>query len=557
MAQAESAPRPLDPRLLRRATAAGRTLGLGALIALLQTLATIAFAGLLAWVLSEAIAGNAEAPGTQQALLWLLVVVAVRGLLAWAADWTAIRGSALVKAQLRRQLLTAVAGLGGRWAERFGSARLASVSGQGLDALDAYFAKFLPQLLLAFIATPAFVIVMFWLDWPTGLTVILTIPLIPIFMILIGMVTQAVQQKQWRQLTTLSGAFLDAVAGLTTLKLFRREHRQAGRIRALTDEYRKRTLQVLRVSFLSGFVLELAASLAVALVAVSIGVRLIEGDLSLFIGLFALLIAPEAYLPLRAVGAQFHASAEGVAAAQDALAVLDAADAVEARHASLPATVPQRANLTVAGLCVGYDDAPAVMEGLSFTAEAGSITSIAGPSGSGKSTLIAALLGFVPLRAGVLRVGEQEVTPVQLRAATAWAGQSVTLLPGTVAENLALGSASPCDTAPAEMALEMAGLAGLALDHTLDAHAAGLSGGQGQRLAVARAVYRLLDRDVPVLILDEPTAALDAAHEATMLLGLRRLAQQGKTVIVVTHRPAVLAASDRVISLESLEVPDA
>ena len=196
-------------------------------------------------------------------------------------------------------------------------------AGHGLEALDQYFAKYLPQLVLTVIATPVIVVVMWWQDWPSGLTAVITLPLIPIFMILIGIATRTVQRKQWQTLQHLAARFADTVQGLATLRLFGRERRAASQIEVTADQYRRETMKVLRYSFLSGFAMELLSSLAVALIAVAVGFRLLAGDMSLEVGLFVLLLAPEAFLPIRQVGVQFHAASEGVAATEDVFAVLD------------------------------------------------------------------------------------------------------------------------------------------------------------------------------------------------------------------------------------------
>jgi ATP-binding cassette subfamily C protein CydD len=315
--------RPVDPRLLRYATAARWFFVAAAVIGTAQTIAIVAFAWLLTRAITEAIAGRP----VLDALAWLAVVVAARALLLWAREVVAARAAARVQTQLRSHLLAAVGTLGPEWLGARSSARLAVTAGRGLEALDAYFARYLPQLVQTAIATPVILAVMWWQDWISGLTVLLTLPLIPLFMVLIGLATRSVQQKQWETLGRLAARFSDTVQGLATLKVFGRQHRAVGSIRTVTDAYRRETMRVLKVSFLSGFALELLASIAVAIVAVSIGFRLLDGTLALTIGLFVLLLAPEAYLPLRQVGVQFHAAAEGVAATDDVFAVLDAARA--------------------------------------------------------------------------------------------------------------------------------------------------------------------------------------------------------------------------------------
>ncbi len=324
--------KPVDPRLLRYATASrGFFLAIGA-IAVAQTVVVVAFA----WLLTRAIVGAIDGmpvPDLAATLTALGAVVAVRALLIWAREAVAARAAARVQTQLRTALLGAVGALGPGWLSSRNSAALAVTAGRGLDALEAYFGRYLPQLVQTVIATPLILLVMWSQDWLSGLTVLLTIPLIPLFMVLIGLATRAVQQRQWRTLQRLAARFADTVQGLATLKVFGRQHRAAASIEKVTEDYRRETMKVLRVSFLSGFALEFLASISVAIIAVSIGFRLIDGSLALAVGLFVLLLAPEAYLPLRQVGVQFHAAAEGVAATDDVFEVLDAARAAGAKRA--------------------------------------------------------------------------------------------------------------------------------------------------------------------------------------------------------------------------------
>jgi len=290
--------RPVDPRLLRYASASRRFFVAIAIISAAQTAVIVAFA----WLLTRAIVAAVERmPWVELApiLGMLALVVLARSLLQWAREMVAARAAAAVQAQLRARLVEAVASLGPEWLATRNSAQLAVTAGRGLDALEAYFGRYLPQLVQTVIATPVLVAVMWWQDWISGLTVLLTLPLIPIFMVLIGWATRAVQKTQWQTLSALAARFSDTVQGLATLKVFGRQHRAAASIASVTERYRHETMRVLRVSFLSGFALQFLASIAVAIVAVSIGFRLIDGSLSLMVGLFVLLLAPEAYLPIR------------------------------------------------------------------------------------------------------------------------------------------------------------------------------------------------------------------------------------------------------------------
>lgn len=548
--------KPLDPRLLRYASAARVFLGLGAVLGLAQTVAIVAVAWFTTTAVVQVVEGSTS--GLSTALLGLGVSVAARSLVAWALEVTAARAAAQVKSQLRARVVRAVADRGRAWVDRHSSARVATLVGPGLDALDEYFARYLPQLVLTALATPLLIVVMALHDWLSALIVVLTLPLIPVFMVLIGWTTRAAQNRQWDRLTHLASSFADAVGGASTLKAFGRERRQVERIGRLTDDYRVETVKVLRVSFLSGFVLELAASLSVALVAVSIGIRLVEGSMGLTAGLFVLLLTPEAYLPLRQVGANYHAAADGVAAAEDVFELLDdePGDVAPRATGSIGSTtVADRAEprvkadaLVVDRVSVSRGGAVRLAE-TSFVAETGRVTAVVGPSGAGKSTLLDAVLGLEPCEG---RVVWRSSGRAPVRHEIAWSGQSPMLSSGTVAENVALGDAGEPDTEAVVRALDLAGAAGLDPALVLGAGGQGVSGGQAQRVSVARALYRLDRVGARLLLVDEPSSALDRVTEARVVEGLRRIAASGVAVVVVTHRRAVSDAADVVVPIGGL-----
>ncbi|WP_434317575.1 thiol reductant ABC exporter subunit CydD [Leifsonia sp. P73] len=532
--------RPLDPRLLRYAAATRATLATGALVTVLQTAAVVAFAWLVTRLVVRAIAG---APFAELSALvaGLVLVVIVRGVLLWLAESVAARGGATVVGQLREQLVDAFGRLGPQGLAGRSSADLTLVAGRGMDALDGYFAKYLPQLIGTAVAMPLLVLVIGWQDLTSGIILVLTLPLIPVFMVLVGWATQAAQKRQWAALSTLSRGFLDVVAGLPTLTLFGRQHRQEARIRQRSEEYRARTMKVLRMSFLSGFVLELAASLSVALIAVAIGLRLLGGSLDLSVGLFVLLLAPEAFLPLRNVGASYHAATEGMEAASKAFEVLDAAQDVVPE----PAARAEATGLVFSEVAVSYDGR-AVVGPFSAAVRPGTLAVLSAPSGAGKSSLVAAALGFVAHSGTIAAAGRADA--VGRREAIAWAGQKPGLHAGTIAKNVALGDPAP-DRALVVASLRAAAASELDPDLPVGVGGAGLSGGQAQRVVVARALYRLRARSCRVLILDEPTSALDAATERALLTSLRAVADDGMAVLVVSHREAVVAAADDVLTV--------
>ncbi|WP_425837703.1 thiol reductant ABC exporter subunit CydD [Microbacterium sp. PA5] len=570
-APARTRTRPVDPRLLRYASASRGFFVVIAVLGLAQTLVVVGFAWLLTRAITQAIDGVPLAGPLGETLGWLAAIIAVRAVLLWARDTVSARAAARVQGQLRAHLVAAVGALGPGWLAAQNSARLAVTAGRGLEALDAYFSRYLPQLVQTAIATPIILAVMWWQDWISGLTVLLTLPLIPLFMVLIGLATRAVQQRQWQTLGRLAARFADTVRGLSTLKVFGRQHRAVASIGTVTDTYRRETMRVLRVSFLSGFALELLASIAVAIVAVSIGFRLMDGSMLLVVGLFVLLLAPEAYLPLRQVGVQFHAAAEGVAATDDVFAVLDAARAADAARAGAGEGAPAQLDghaashrapsaqhlsaqdlsaqdLSGRGLTV-RDLSVRGLPAVTFTALPGTVTLIEGPSGAGKSSVLAALRGAAPY-SGQIAVGGTDAARLHTSAWLAWAGQQPGLIAGTVADNVTLGD--PAGERAPELiarALELAGAGGIPADLVLGVQGAGLSGGQAQRVAVARAFHRHLRGLAPVIALDEPSAALDADTEAALWHAVRRLADAGAAVLLVSHRTSARAIADQIVTL--------
>ncbi|WP_353114144.1 thiol reductant ABC exporter subunit CydD [Microbacterium sp.] len=566
--RAGSIMRPIDPRLLRHAPSARRYLAGSAGIAVLQTIVTVAFSWLLADAVTAVVDGRPAASG----IGWLVLVVLARGVLLWASEAWGQRAAARTGAELRQALISAIGRRGPEWLSQRNRAALAITAGHGLDALDPYFARYIPQLLLTAIATPVIVAVMWWADWPSGLTAALTLPLVPLFLILIGIATRTVQRKQLAVLQQLAARFADTVQGLTTLRIFGRERRAAERMRDTAEQYRAETMRVLRFSFLSGFALELLSSLAVAIIAVAVGFRLLAGDMPLGVGLFVLLLAPEAFLPLRQVGVQFHAASEGVAATDDVFDVLGEPDGdrgSEASSGSGASGVGVSVSRSVSrsadgsggsvrdsgqGPGIGASAGVLVVDGLrvrdlppvSFEATPGSVTLVEGPSGAGKSSLLAALRGAVSFGGAATYAGH-DVRTLAAADWLAWSGQHPGLLQGTIAENVALGASVP-DEARVRTALRAAGAASLAPETPLGVQGEGLSGGQAQRVAVARALYRL-GEGARVLALDEPSSALDAATEAELWSAVRAAADDGVVVLLVSHRRTAREIADQIVGL--------
>jgi ATP-binding cassette subfamily C protein CydCD len=545
--------KPVDPRLLRYARATRLFLvaivGLGAVGAGL----VIAQAMLIAEVVVGAFQHRMSVTELGTPLLLLAAVACGRALVAWLTELAAHRASAAVKSELRGRLVERSVELGPEWLSGQQTGSLVALATRGVDALDDYFSRYLPQLGLAVVVPVAVLARIVTEDWVSAAIIVGTLPLIPLFMVMIGWATQSQMDRQWRLLSRLSGHFLDVVAGLPTLKVFGRAKAQAESIRRITGEYRQATMRTLRIAFVSSFALELLATLSVALVAVTIGMRLVHGDMDLYTGLVILVLAPEAYLPLRQVGAQYHAAAEGLAAAEEIFAVLET---------PVPATgtreVPS-GELAFEGVTVRYPGRAAdAVSDVSFTVAPGETVALVGPSGAGKSTLLNTLLGFVRPTEGRVCVGGVDLADADLeqwRSRIAWVPQRPHLYAGTIAENIRLARPD-ADDAAVRRALADAGaldfVAALpdGIESVLGDDGAGLSAGQRQRLALARAF--LADR--PVLLLDEPTAALDGATESEVVAAVRRLAV-GRTVLLVVHRPALLAVADRVVRVTESVAP--
>jgi len=544
--------RPLDPRLLRYARRARRPIaGLAALGVITAGLVIIQ-AQLLATMIAGAFLGGASLRSLTASMLALAVVLVARAGTAWASAAVSGKASSAATAELRQRLLARAVSLGPSWLAGQRTAELAELATKGVDDLDGYFTSYLPKLFLA-VAVPLAVLVRVAVADPwSGLTVAVTLPLVPLFGALIGMATATRARARWRALGTLAHHFLDVVEGLPTLKVFGRARAQRESIERVTRRYRRATMGTLKLAFLSAFALELIATTSVALVAVEIGLRLSAGSMDLRIGLLALILAPEAYLPLRNASAEFHATADGLAAANEAFAILETPEADNSNSRPSCSWLGRELLIQVENVSVRHQGrAEATPDGVSLTIEPGRITALAGPSGCGKSTLLSVLLGFTQPSAGrVVTAGGRDPRHREL---IGWVPQDPTLFPGTIADNIKLG----WPDAPPSAVSAAAGAAALddvPLDRVLADRGAGLSAGQRRRVALARALLPGPGgAPRPVLLLDEPTAGLDAESEARVIATLGAEAARGRAILVVSHHPAVLAAADEVVLVGARE----
>ncbi len=514
--------RPLDPRLLRRAQSARRyvllTAGLGGLTAA----AVVAQALLLARALSPVVLRTADWPDVAPLVGWLALVVASRALLTAVQERFAHRAATRAMAELREQVLAHSVALGPRWiAAHPGVATLAT---RGLDALDPYFVRYLPQLLLAATVTPATLAVVLAHDVIAAITIALTLPLIPVFMVLIGRMTQGYADRRLAAMTRLGHQVLDLLAGLPTLRALGRERGPERQVAELGDAHRRATMGTLRVAFLSGMTLELLTTISVALVAVGIGFRLVFGDLDLVTGLAVLVLAPEVYLPLRQVGAHFHASADGVAAAEQVFAVLEEP---AAPHGELAAPDLSRTVVRLRGVAGrrARPRAPGTRETSTSNSPPARWSRLPGRTAPGKSTTVAVLLGLLAPDSGEVLLTPDDAPGVRLAevdpsgwwAQIAWVPQRPVIEPGTVREAVERGTPATDERLAATAALT--GLDAVVADlpdgwlTRVGQGGAGLSLGQRQRLALTRALLA----PAPLVVLDEPTAHLDADGERVVL----------------------------------------
>ncbi len=540
-----------DRRLLRAARphiawlllAVGLGAGAGAV--------TVWQASLLSQIVARVFLGRASLSAVSGMLALLLAAAGLRQALAWGGEAAGGALARRVKDDLRRRLARRLLDLGPLALRGEQTGELSSLALEGIEALEAYFGQYLPGVALAAFIPLTILAFVFPLDPLSGVVLLVTAPLIPLFMVLIGGWANSLTQRQWTTLSRMSAYFLDVLQGLTTLKLLGRSQAQADEIARVSERFRRVTLSVLRVSFLSALSLEMLATISTAVVAVEVGLRLLYGRIEFQPALFILVLAPEFYQPLRALGARFHAGMAGVEAARRLFAVLNPEmAAAKAGLQSGPVSAPA---ISFTGVSFTYSDGTPGLADVSLELPAGKTTALVGPSGSGKSTLAALLLGFARPGGGRILVDGQDLSqidPANWRAGLAWVPQIPYLFPGSVAENLRLArpQASKADLEQAARLAEADDFIRAlpqGYDTPLGERGARLSAGQIQRLTLARAFLR----DAPLLILDEPTAHLDPASEAAVQAAIERLLA-GRTALVIAHRRPTLRRADQIIALE-------
>ncbi len=543
----------VDRRLLNEAKQAQRALGVAVGVGFLVGVILVAQAYVLAHVINGAFL-NGE--GLDTLLPWLFVLLllsALRGASIWMREVASQRVSNRVKISLRDRLARRILTLGPAYIREERSGELVNTLFEGVEALDPYFSQYLPQLATTALVPLTIALVVATQDWLSALVMLVTAPVIPIFMMLIGSLADRMTKKQWTTLSRMSAHFLDVLQGLTTLKMLGRSKEQAERIAEVSDQFRRATLNVLRVAFLSALVLELMATISTAIVAVEIGLRLLYGKLLFEQAMFVLILAPEFYMPMRELGAKFHAGMSGTAAAQRIFEVLN-----EQRSSSLTVTAtrsspPKHFNIEFVDVHYAYDGkGRQALAGVTFQIREGERVALVGPSGAGKSTIAYLLLRFVEPDQGCIQVDGHPLSawsPDVWRRYVAWVPQKPYLFQGSVVDNIRLAKPD----ASWEEVVHAAKMAHVdefvrALPHQYDTligeRGARLSGGQAQRIALARAFLK----DAPFLILDEATANLDLETEALVQDSMRRLLE-GRTALIIAHRLSTVYDVDHIVVL--------
>ncbi|GCE47982.1 ATP-binding cassette subfamily C protein CydD [Thermosporothrix hazakensis] len=489
-------------------------------------------------------------------LAFLLVAIVGRALLHWVSEAVAHSVAGTVKARLREHVFQHVLALGPAYTRGERSGELTTTLTEGIEAIDAYFSQYIPQVITTVIITGLMLVVVFFFDTLSGIVLLVTLPLLPFFMILIGKTADALTKKRWSEMSLMSAHFLDVLQGLTTLKLFGRSKEQRESVKIVSERYQTATMKVLRIAFVSSLVMELGATISTAIIAVEIGLRLLYGMMPFEQAFFILLLTPEFYLPMRSLNSQFHASMNSAAAAQRLFDILEIP--LPAHHTPAAPQIPTlQAQLSLHNLSYSYaqeeEGQPAVQH-VSFDIRAGETVALVGPSGAGKSTLAQLLLRFLEPDSGEILA---DGAPIHLfrakdwRQLVAWVPQHPYLFNMSIADNIRIGRPE----ATREEVIEAARKAHLhdfiqslpqGYDTVTGERGARLSGGQAQRLSLARAFLK----DAPFLLLDEATSTLDPDTEAQILQAIETL-RRGRMVLVIAHRLNTVYTADRIVVLQA------
>ncbi|MGJ7456762.1 thiol reductant ABC exporter subunit CydD [Halomonas sp. MA07-2] len=530
-------------------------LGLAVVAGVIATLATLGQLALLARVIGQLLVTQAAPASVLSALAAMVGLLLVRALALYGQERLGQAASLAIRSRVREKLLDHMERLGPGWLAGRHSAGLASQLVEQVEALDGYFARFRPSLALSVISPILVLLVALWLDWLAALFLLLAAPLVPLFMALVGIGAERLNREQFEAVARLSGHFIDRVRAITTLQLFGRARGATAEVQAAADDYRRRSMRTLRIAFLSSAVLEFFASVAIAVVAIYVGFGLLgyitygpSPQLTLFSGLLVLLLAPEFFQPLRTLAQHYHDRAAALGAADGLLAILEATPDPVRDAKARPPQAPG-ALLELVDASVIRSGRGRVLGPVDLRLRPGEVVALTGPSGAGKSTLLQLLAGFVGSGAGERRLAAD--------TAFAWMDQRPLLIQGSLADNLQLAAPEASARAMNE-ALGKAGLGELVavlpagLETPIGERGVGLSGGQAQRLALARVFLS----EAPLVLLDEPTASLDAETEARVIEALQALALDGRTLVIATHHPALIAMASRRLALDAGSVTE-
>jgi ATP-binding cassette, subfamily C, bacterial CydD len=492
--------------------------------------------------------------------LWgMLGVFVARAVVSLFADAVAFEAAAGVKQALRGELNRKIAALGPGFAAGQRTGDLTNLLVEGVDELGKYYAEYLPQMSLSAFIPASILIFVFPTDWISGIIMLISAPLIPIFMIVIGKGTERLNQRQWRKLAWMSAHFFDVIEGLTTLKLFNASRYEAEIVGRISDDYRRSTMDVLRVAFLSSLVLEFFATISIAMVAVYIGFRLYYGEMHFLAGFLVLLLAPEYFRPLRAMGTQYHARMEAIGASERIVALLETKlpEQPAGQHRLAPS---ESLAIRFSDVSFAYRAAEPVLHGINLSLARGERVALVGPSGSGKTTIARLLLGFdVPDGGGITVDGIdlRDIAPDDWLSRIAWMPQTPTLFHGSIGDNIRLGNPGADDAAVRRAAAEANAAAFIerlpqGYDTIVGDRGQGLSGGEIRRVALARAFLKNAD----LVILDEASASLDPETAALVNQAIERLARD-RAMLIIAHRLESVVTADRILVLNEGRIVEA